>query len=89
MAKKKIGSAVPQLYAGRIARVRQAMARRKVAAYLLTNPMDYHYVTGFSGEDSAVLITPKRVYVISDSRFDETIAKECRLAVKGMPVNQS
>ena len=41
-------------------------------------------VTGFTGEDSAVLVTPKRVYVISDSRFDETIANECRWAVKVM-----
>ncbi|MFQ5492124.1 MAG: aminopeptidase P family N-terminal domain-containing protein, partial [Phycisphaerae bacterium] len=84
MAKKPAKSAVPKLYAGRIARVREAMARPKLPAYLLTNPKDCHYLTGFTGEDSAVLITPKRVYLISDSRFDETIDKECHWTVKVM-----
>jgi Xaa-Pro aminopeptidase len=53
------------------------MKRDGITSYLVSHPPDYYYLTGFTGEDSAVLIQPKRVHVISDSRFDESINQEC------------
>ncbi len=73
--KKK--NAAPKLYADRLAAARERMASKKLAGYLVTNHMDYHYLTGFTGEDSALLLTPRRAYVISDTRFEEALRQEC------------
>ncbi len=54
----------------RLSRCRRMMAQHKVPAYLITNRMDQIYLTGFVGEDGAVLITPKDVYVCTDGRFE-------------------
>ncbi|HUU85348.1 MAG TPA: aminopeptidase P family protein [Phycisphaerae bacterium] len=77
MARTKKKRSMPRLFADRIAAARARMAEKKLSAYLVTNHMDYHYFTGFTGEDSAVLITPQRLCVISDSRFDEALNQEC------------
>ncbi len=68
--------------AGRIARCREAMAKRNIGAYLITQHMDSYYLTGFTGEDSAILVTPRAVHVISDSRFEEAIGDEIPWAKK-------
>lgn len=60
----------------RIERCRKAMSAAGVSAYLITNRPDHYYLTGFSGEDSAVLITSKAVWLISDGRFDTSIKQE-------------
>ncbi len=53
------------------------MKKHGIGAYLVTKPMDYFYLTGFTGEDSAVLVLPRAVHVISDGRFDEALNQEC------------
>ncbi len=53
-------------------------------AYLVTKRMDQFYLTGFTGEDSAVLVTPKVIHVISDGRFDEAINQECPWVTRWM-----
>ncbi len=70
--------------AGRLKRCRKRMKAARVGAYLITNPADYFYLCGFTGEDSAVLITPSGVHLISDGRFDESINQECPWAKKWM-----
>ena len=70
--------------ANRLSRCRQQMKKHRVAGYLLSNPTDYFYLTGFTGEDSAVLITPKDVHLITDGRFDESSRQECPWARKWM-----
>ncbi len=82
MPKAKRTAKVPETYAGRLARVRAKMAAKKLPAYLVTNRHDHYYLTGFTGEDSAVLITAQKVHVISDGRFDEAIDSECPWAAK-------
>jgi Xaa-Pro aminopeptidase len=52
------------------------MADHGVTGYLLTNRSDHYYLTGFTGEDSAVLLTKKAVHIISDGRFDTSIKEE-------------
>lgn len=76
MARRAVKKASP-IIANRIKRCRAAMAKKKIAAYLLTNRADHYYLAGFSGEDSALLVTRKDVWVISDGRFEESIRKEC------------
>ena len=82
MARATKKRTIPKVYADRIQRARARMAAKKLPAYLITNRMDHYYLTGFTGEDSAVLLTAKRVHVISDGRFNESIDKECPWAVK-------
>ena len=72
------------LVAGRLSRCRVEMKRNKVGAYLITNPSDYFYLLGFTGEDSAVLVLPGAVHVISDGRFDEVINQECPWTTRWM-----
>ncbi|MCH7591556.1 MAG: aminopeptidase P family protein [Planctomycetes bacterium] len=66
-----------EVIAGRLRRFRREATRRKVSALLITNPQDYLYLTGFSGEDSAVLLTGRAVHVITDGRFSEVVRTEC------------
>lgn len=66
----------------RLARCRRAMRKHGIKAYLLTGRTDHHYLTGFTGEDSAVLITPGDVHLITDGRFDESSMAECPWAKK-------
>ncbi len=66
----------------RISRIRRAMSRAKLPAFLITSHMDTFYATGFTGEDSAILVLPRAVHVISDGRFDEAIDNEVPWATK-------
>jgi len=65
------------IHAARIARVRQDLKKQRVPALLVTRRMDHLYLTGFTGEDSAVLVLPRALHVLSDGRFDEVINQEC------------
>jgi Xaa-Pro aminopeptidase len=75
-------SGPPAVIADRLKALRRRMKSEKIGAYLVTRPMDYFYLTGFTGEDSAVLFTPREVHVITDGRFDVSMSKECAWANK-------
>lgn len=82
---KKTATKKPSaLVADRLARCRAAMKKHKVAAYLITNPSDYFHLIGFTGEDSAILVLPSALHVISDGRFDEVINQECPWTTRWM-----
>lgn len=61
----------------RIAACRRAMRKAGLSAYLISTRMDWYYLTGFTGEDSALLITAKDVHLITDGRFEEAVNIEC------------
>ncbi len=50
------------------------MARKKLDAFLINFPQDTRYLTGFSGEDSWMVVTPRSVTLLSDRRFEEELA---------------
>ena len=71
-ARRQASTVRPPRHIGeRLRRLREVMHRRNLSAFLITNPTDQFYLTGFDGEDGAALISPNRVYLITDSRFDE------------------
>jgi len=71
-ARRKAEMARPASHiAERLRRLREVMRRRNLSAFLVTDPSDQFYLTGFDGEDGAALISPNRVYLITDGRFDE------------------
>jgi len=62
----------PHLLA-RLRTLREQIKAEKLDALLVTFPIDIRYLTGFSGEDSWALVTPRSLVVISDHRFDEEL----------------
>jgi len=50
---------------------------RTFDAALVTSPVNVTYMTGFTGEASYLLVTPKNSILISDSRFEVQIHEEC------------
>lgn len=68
--------AAPQAIKDRLSVLRRLMRREDVDGYLLTYPPDFIYFTGFTGDESAVLITLRGVFIISDGRFTEQLKRE-------------
>lgn len=73
---------IPAPYAGRLERLRTELARRRLDAYLIQNRMDQYWLTGFTGEDGFVLVTPRAVVLLTDGRFDESARREAPWARK-------
>ncbi len=61
----------PPAIARRLAACREALARRKLDALLITNRVDQFYLTEFDGEDGAALVFPEDVCLLTDGRFAE------------------
>jgi Xaa-Pro aminopeptidase len=60
---------------------RQQLARtlkdEGVDLLLITNPVNVTYLTGFSGDSSALVLSPAQVILVSDGRYAEQIVEEC------------
>lgn len=76
---KKVNSPI---HAQRVALIRADLIARKLDAYLILDRMDQYWLTGFTGEDGGVLVTPKGVTLITDSRFSEAADVEAPWAKK-------
>jgi Xaa-Pro aminopeptidase len=63
-------------YQDRLDQVRHALRQASIPALLIAHQADYFYLTGFTGEDSAVLLTARSVTVITDGRFEGAARKE-------------
>src|SRR5260370_35821747 len=48
-----------------------------VDAFLITNPINVSYLTGFSGDSSYLIVTQTRAILVSDARYAEQIGEEC------------
>jgi Xaa-Pro aminopeptidase len=48
-----------------------------VDVYLIHQPINVSYLTGFTGDSSWLLLTSERALLVSDARFAEQIAQEC------------
>jgi Xaa-Pro aminopeptidase len=55
----------------------QTLKAHNLDAFLVTNPVNVTYLTGFTGEDSYYVGTPKNSIIVSDTRFEEQIKEEC------------
>ena len=67
----------PEYLLARIEKLRGAMAKAKVTSLLVTNFPDVSYLTGFEGDDSWAVVTPKNIWLITDSRYEEQVQREC------------
>jgi Xaa-Pro aminopeptidase len=48
-----------------------------VDAFLISNPVNVTYLTGFSGDSSYLVLAKRQTVLVSDGRFVEQIAEEC------------
>jgi len=49
----------------------QMMNRRKADAFLLTHPLNVTYLTGFTGDDSSLILTKNDAFLVTDGRYRE------------------
>jgi Xaa-Pro aminopeptidase len=64
----------PPRIAERLRTCRERIQQKSGGGYLLTNRADQLYLTGFGGEDGAVLILPRSLILVTDGRFKQEAA---------------
>ncbi len=79
---KRSKAAPSATHQARIARVRQALTANRIDAYLVVSHVEQYWLTGFSGEDGGAIVTPDRIVLLTDSRFDQTADLEAPYARK-------
>ena len=61
----------------RVQAVRRRLAEEGLDGLIVTGVENVRYLSGFRGQDSWVLVLPKTVTLITDSRYTEQTADEC------------
>ena len=56
---------------GRMSRLRSAMKRKRLSALLVTDEHDLRYLTGFTGSESALLVSRDSAFLLTDFRYVE------------------
>lgn len=64
------------MYELRRDKLRSLIKKQKLDAMLVTHPLNVSYLTGFTGDDSWLYLTPDRVFLISDPRYELQILEE-------------
>ena len=64
-------------YAARRDKLRRSLRQAGVDSLLVTNFINVTYLTGFSGDDSYLLVLPKGEVVVSDPRYTTQLEQEC------------
>ena len=58
-------------------RLRRAFAKTRADGLLVTDVLNVTYLTGFTGDDSYLLVRPQGEVLISDGRYTTQIEEEC------------
>lgn len=61
----------------RRANLKKAIRAAKLDALLVTHPPNVSYLTGFSGDSSALLVGGDRALIVSDFRYETQLEEEC------------
>lgn len=65
------------------------MTRAGVDHFLVTNPLDVGYLTGFLGGESYLLVGPERPIILSDFRYEEELEPQrelCEIVIRRKPL---
>jgi Xaa-Pro aminopeptidase len=65
------------IVADRVRCLRKQLRQRKVEALLVTEPTDVGYVSGFTGDDSWLLVGSGKGWLLTDFRYAEQAEAEC------------
>lgn len=71
-----IKKSIPITVTRKLLDIRKRLKEFKADALLIKNEVDYFYLSGFTGADSAVLITSREFHILTDGRFLEEIKEE-------------
>lgn len=69
--------ALEKTYATRLKKLRQLLKKERLPAMLVTKSVNVTYLSGFTGDDSYLLVTADEAIILSDARFDEQLEEEC------------
>lgn len=78
--------------ASRLKRCRAAMAKRGLDGLIVARGANVRYLTGFSGDESVLVVTARGKVLVTDSRYSEQARKECRglrLKVRKGPISEA
>ena len=64
-------------YTRRLAKLRMRLRQEQLPALLVTKFVNVTYLTGFSGDDSYLLVTADDAIMLSDFRYVEQLQEEC------------
>lgn len=64
-------------FSSRRSKLTSLIRKTEIDALLVTNPRNVTYLTGFTGDDSCLLIGPGHLRMFSDSRFETQLQDEC------------
>ncbi|HEX3997979.1 MAG TPA: Xaa-Pro peptidase family protein [Pirellulales bacterium] len=64
-------------FRARCDKLRKSLAKAGADGLLVTNFVNVTYLTGFTGDDSFLLVTPKHAILLSDPRYTTQIEEEC------------
>ena len=67
---------MPTPYKERITRLQSLLRKQGLSSLLVTNPVNWFYLTGFSGESGLLVVGPNRLTLITDGRFTVQAAQE-------------
>ncbi|AMB98863.1 peptidase M24 [Aerococcus urinaehominis] len=57
--------------------LQESLINENMGAYLINNPYNLRYITGFTGSSGQALVTQNHAYFITDFRYQEQARKEC------------
>ncbi|MCB9078763.1 MAG: aminopeptidase P family protein, partial [Anaerolineaceae bacterium] len=61
----------------RLTKFRQLMAEQEIDGFLVTQPDNRRYLSGFTGSNGVLLITPAIQALATDSRYYEQVRQQC------------
>ena len=53
------------------------MEKENLEAFYISSPANVRYISGYTGDDSYLVITKNKKYFITDPRYTEQAAEEC------------
>ncbi|AQQ09123.1 putative peptidase [Sedimentisphaera cyanobacteriorum] len=66
-----------ELFQQRVKSARKNIKEQNCQAGLFTSWANVNYLTGFRGDDSWVMVSPRQVFLLTDSRYTEQAEREC------------
>ena len=68
---------MPDYFSQRRTRLKRRLKETNLSAILVTNVVNVSYLTGFTGDSSYLLVTPRKMFLLSDSRYTTQIEEQC------------
>ncbi|MDD5458860.1 MAG: Xaa-Pro peptidase family protein [Phycisphaerae bacterium] len=61
----------------RLGKAREELKDKKADALIVTTAENVRYLSGFTGDDSWLVLTPRAAYLLTDSRYTEQAQNQC------------